>query len=406
MASLAAQITATGISAPSFNDVNQQLVIGYLSIFGSDANVDPDSQDGQLLAIFARAINDSNQLAIATYNSFSPLNAQGTGLSSVVKINGLTRDVPSNSQAIVTVVGQAQSLIQNGQIGDNANLGTIWAIPTQVTIPDSGSIDVTATCTTAGATPAAPGTLTVIKTPTLGWQTVTNAQAASPGLPIETDPALRQRQSVSTANPSLTVLQGIFGELASLTGVGRLQIYENDTDVADANGIPAHSIAVVISGGDATAIANAIALKKTPGGGTFGTTSEIVIDPQGMPNTINFFELTTVPITIAITIKALTGFVATTGTSVLASLAQFINGLAIGGDSFLNRLWAPAGLNGDSATAATGLTQAQLDVLAATFNVVSIAQSRGGAMPTAADVDVAFNEAATGVVANFTLTIT
>lgn len=406
MPSLAAQITSTGISAPSYDDTLQQLKIGYWGIFGSDAVLDNDSQDGELLAIFARAIYDLNQLAIATYSSFSPSTAQGVGLSSVVKINGLERETPSNSQCVVTIAGATGTIIEDGMIGDNVNLGTVWALPTQVTIPNSGSIDVTATCTTAGATPAAAGTLTKILTPLLGWQTVTNAAAATPGQPVEEDPELRQRQSVSTANPSQTVKQGIYGSLASLNGVGRLAVYENDTDAADDDGVPAHSIAVVISGGDVNSIAQTIALKKTPGGGTYGTTSAIVTDPQGVPNTINFFELSNVPLTINVTIKALNGYVSTTGTSVLASLAQFVNGLAIGEESYLNRLWAPAGLNGDSATVATGLTQAQLDALAKTFNLVSITQSRGGGEPAAADVAIAFNEAATGDVANFTLTVT
>jgi hypothetical protein len=200
-------------------------------------------------------------------------------------------------------------------------------------------------------------------------------------------------------------LQGIYGALVSLSGVGRLAIYENDTDAADANEIPAHSIAVVISGGDVDSIAQTIATKKTPGGGTYGTTSVVVTDPQGVPNTINFFELTDVPLTINVTIKPLKGYVTTTGTALLAALAQFTNGLDIGETSYLNRLWAPAGLNGDSATTATGQTQAQLDVLAKTFNLVSIEQSRGGADPAVGDVAIAFNEAATGNVANFTLTL-
>jgi uncharacterized phage protein gp47/JayE len=406
MGTLAATIDATGISAPSFADVNQQFRIGYWSIFGSDANLDPDSQDAQLLAIFARAINDLNQLAIATYNSYSPLSAQGNGLASVVKINGITKLAASNSQTIVTLVGQAGSVINSGLVGDNANLNTTWALPAQVAIPPSGSIDVTATCTTAGATPAAPGTLTVIKTPTFGWQSVTNANKASPGQPVETDAALRRRQSVSTANPSQTVLQGIRGALASITGVGRLVIYENDKKVVDANGLPPNSIAVVISGGDAMTIAQTIALKKAPGATTLGTVSEVVIDPQGMPNTINFYPLTTVPLTLNITIKALTGYVSTTGAALLAALASFINNLPTGGTSYLNRLWAPASLNGDDAIAATGLTQAQLDALSKTYIVTAILQSRGGAAPAAADVAIAFTEAAIGVVTNFTLTVT
>jgi uncharacterized phage protein gp47/JayE len=403
MPSLAAQITPAGISAPDFDDVLAQLQNGAAGIYGSDIVTTPDTQDEQYLSIFAQAITDANQTLIATYNAFSPANAQGAGLSSIVKINGLKRETPSNSQIIVTVGGQVGTPIINGLIGDNLNLGTTWSLPPLVTIPNAGTINVTATCTQPGAITVPNNSLTNILNPTLGWQSVTNgANTASPGNPVEQDAALRQRQTVSTANPSQTILEGIQGALAALSGVGRLFVYENDTKIADGNGIPASSIAAVISGGDAIQIAQTIALKKAPGTGTFGTTSEIVIDTNGVPNTINFFPLTNVPLTLSITIAPLAGFVSTTSALIQASVAGFINGFAIGEDSFLNRLWAPANLSGDAATTATGLTQAQLDALSKTYNVTSILQSRAGP-PAAADVAIAFNEAATATNAAITV---
>jgi len=404
MGTLAAQIDANGISAPDFDDVNQQLRSGYWGIYGSDAVLDDDSQDGQLIAIFARAITDLNQMAIATYGAFSPASAQGAGLSSVIKINGLKRLNASNSQVVVTIVGQVGTPIINGIVGDNLNLGTQWALPPEVTIPDAGTIDVSATCITAGAIAAAPGSITVIKTPTLGWQSVTNAAAASLGNPVEQDATVRRRQAVSTANPSQTVKEGIYGALAALSGVGRLTIYENDGDDPDDDGLPGHTLAVVISGGDAMQIAQTIALKKTPGGGTAGTVSEVVLDSRGVPNTIRFYPLTVVPLTLHITIQPLAGYVSTTGDAIKAAVADFINGLSIGEKSYLNRLYSPANLNGDNASAATGKTQAQLDALSKTFNVTAILQSRDGNPPAAADVAIAFNEGANCPIPNITLT--
>ncbi|QEL21721.1 hypothetical protein FQV39_03360 [Bosea sp. F3-2] len=113
----------------------------------------------------------------------------------------------------------------------------------------------------AGVT-ALPGMVTGIGTPTRGWQSVTNSAAAVIGQPVELDAQLRKRQTVSTALPSLTVFEGTIGAVASITGVDRLKGYENDTGTTDANGIPAHSISLVVQGGDATAIAQAIAAKK------------------------------------------------------------------------------------------------------------------------------------------------
>src|SRR5581483_3778628 len=105
MATLAAQIGPDGISAPDYADIFRQLQNAFWSIYGTDANLAADSQDGQMIAIFAQAIYDANQLAIKTYNDFSPATAQGAGLSSVVKTNGLARQVASRSTAVVTITG-------------------------------------------------------------------------------------------------------------------------------------------------------------------------------------------------------------------------------------------------------------------------------------------------------------
>ena len=164
---LAATITSTGISAPSYADIYQSLQASFQAIYGSDSYIDPDSQDGQMLAIFAQAMNDANNATIAAYNSFSPTTAQGTGLSSNVKINGLKRLVPSNSTVNVTIVGVAGTTITNGIVGDTA--GNQWALPASVVVPGGGSIVVTATCTAPGAINAAPATVTSIVTPTQGW---------------------------------------------------------------------------------------------------------------------------------------------------------------------------------------------------------------------------------------------
>ena len=75
LATLAAQVTSTGISAPSYNDILSSLTASFQGIYGSDAYLGPDSQDGQLLAVVAQAIYDCNQTAIAVYNQFSPQTA-------------------------------------------------------------------------------------------------------------------------------------------------------------------------------------------------------------------------------------------------------------------------------------------------------------------------------------------
>jgi uncharacterized phage protein gp47/JayE len=371
-------IDANGISAPDYNTILNALKSQAQNIFGTDIYLEPDSQDGQLLATMAASINDANSAAIAAYNSFSPSTAQGIGLSNVVKINGLQRLVPSNSTANITIIGQAGTIIANGIVED-AN-GLQWALPASVTVPVGGSIVVTATCKTPGAIAAAANTINQIATPTFGWQSANNAANAVPGAPVESDAELRVRQSKSTSLPAQTVIGGIYAAIANLSGVTQLKIYDNDTGSTDSNGIPAHSISVVVQGGDATAIAQAIALKKTPGTGTYGTTSETVVDSQGIPNTINFFAATQVPIDINITIKAYAGYVTTTGATIIAQLKKYLNGMGIGGtDNFVfnSKLYSPANDTG---------------AVANSYNVTALTARRGSSSFSTANIAIAFNE--------------
>lgn len=384
-------IDATGISAPAFSDILDFLKSKYQGIYGPDTYLEDDSKDGQLLAIFASCINDANAVAISVYNAFSPATAQGANLSSVVKINGIARAIASASTVDVTIVGVVGTTITNGVVQDTNQVN--WDLPASVTIPPAGEITVTATCEQPGAVSAAPGTVTTIATPTRGWQTVTNASAASLGNPVEEDADLRVRQASSTALPSLTVLDGIIGAVKAITGVTRVAAYENDTNVIDTNGLPPHVISLVVEGGDATAIANAIAAKKTPGGGTYGTTTVTVNDVYGIPHPINFFRPTPQAITAVVNVKALSGYSTAVGERVEQAISDYVNSVAIGGGSAGAVEWDAC------IAAAKGVVGGN------TFKITSLTISGPGGAG-APDVPLAFNQSATCTPASVTVNAT
>jgi uncharacterized phage protein gp47/JayE len=343
MSSTSATVTNTGISAPPLQSILNYFLTTAQTIFGSDVYIAPDSQDGQLLAAFCQAISDSNAAAIAVFNSFSPQLAQGTALSSNVAINGLTRNVATNSQVNVNIIGVAGTVISAGLVADsNQNQ---YALPTNVVIPSGGSVTVTATAVNTGSISSAAGTVTNIVNPTNGWQSVTNPAASVPGAPIETDPELYARQGESVALPSLSALDGIEGAVAAVTGVTASKSYENDTNVTDAYGNPPHSISVVAQGGSATAIAQAIATKKTPGAYTNGTTSEVVNDAYGIPHTIRFTVPSTTNVAVAITLTPLSGYTSTIGTEIQTAVTNYINNLGIGANVAYTKVFVPANLS-------------------------------------------------------------
>jgi uncharacterized phage protein gp47/JayE len=383
-------ISATGISAPSYSDVFAFLQSQYRSIYGADLYLGSDSQDGQFLGVIAASINDANAASIAIYNSFSPATGIGAALSSNVKINGIAREVASYSTVDLLISGQSGTTITNGVVSDTAK--NRWSLPVTVVIPSSGLITVTAISQTLGAITASSGTVNVIATPTLGWQTVSNTLAASAGAPVETDAALRLRQTISTALPSQSILDGIVGAVAGLANVTRYAAFENSTGVTDANGIPGHSISMVVEGGDVVQIATQIALKKTPGTGTYGTTAQSVTDPYGYPQTINFYRPTNVAISVSIALTALSGYSSAIGVEVQNAVAAYVNALGIGQKVMLSRIYLPANLSGT--------------VDGKTYEITSLLISAKPAAPGAADVAITFNQAATFAIADIVLTVT
>ncbi|MGG6461389.1 baseplate J/gp47 family protein [Solilutibacter silvestris] len=326
---VAAQITPQGITAPQFADILAYLQSQFRSIYGADIYIDPDSQDGQFLAVIAQGFTDMNSLALQIYNSFSPATATGNALASNVKINGIARLVASYSTVDVTIVGTAGTTITNGVVAD-ANRNK-WNLPASVTIPSGGSIVATATCQVLGAIGAAAGTVTTIATPTLGWQSVTNAAAAALGAPVESDAALRTRQAHSTTLASQAITDGILGNIALLPNVTRWAAFENSSGTADSNGIPGHSVSFVVEGGDALAIAQTIQKLKTPGTGTYGTTAQSVVTNYGVTQSINFNRPVSQAITVAIAVKSLTGYSSVVGTAIQNAVSAFINAIQIGG---------------------------------------------------------------------------
>jgi uncharacterized phage protein gp47/JayE len=363
-------LNQNGLVLPDYPTVLEQLKQEYRTIYGEDTYLEADSQDGQWVAIMALAMFDTMQVASAVYNSFSPITAQSDALSRNVAINGIARRAATYSTVDLRLVGQPGTQITNARAEDA--LGQKWIVPA-VFIPVSGEITVTARAENIGAVGAAANTITKISTPTLGWQTVNNPAAAAVGVPIETDAELRRRQQSSVAIPSQSPMESIIGAVASIDGVARYRGYENDSDITDADGLPPHAIALVVEGGVAQEIGNTIAVKKTPGTPTFGTTSVTTEDKYGVQNVIKFFRPTPATIGVEITATALPGYLSDFANQIKAAVAAYIENLEIGDDVLITKLYVPANLPGTQAGATFDITQIRLKKNSGSFGTANIA---------------------------------
>lgn len=386
-----AWIDSTGYHFADFPTFLSAYQAGYQGIYGSDAYLGADSQDGQWVTLEAQASYDMAALGSLTYNSLSPVTAQGVGLARGVKWNGLTKGVATNSTVILTVIGSSGTVITDGIAIDN--LEQQWLLPASVSIPGGGSINVTATAQNQGAVSAAPSTITTIFTPTNGWQSVNNSSAAVVGDPVETDGALRVRQANSTNLPALSLIAATAGALSNLVGVTGVKYYENDTD-GTVNSLPANSVCFVVNGGASLqTVANTIGLYKTPGtvtsaGGSANAQTEQYTDPNGMVININFVS-PAVPATVNVdlSVTPLAGWSSNYVVQIQAAITAFIETYGIGATLPWSEFYLPAYLAGTSAQGTYSVSALTTELNSGGFATSDIALNFD-AVPVAGTINV------------------
>ncbi len=328
-------VDSTGLHIPTYNDILEDMITSMKQIYGDDIYLDNSSPDYQLLSIFALKQSDTLQAMAYAYNARSPETAIGTSLDSVVKLNGIKRKAASKSTCQVKITGTPFTQIVDGAVRDRA--GLTWDLPSSVVIDSSGTTYTVATCRTAGAVSALAGDISQIETPTYGWVSVTNEVAAVLGNAQETDAQLRERQTISTANPSQTMLDGTKGAIAALKNVSRYAVYENDTNVSSVTddnpyGLPAHSVTCVVEGGTNEDVAEAIFLHKGIGCYTNGDVEVQYTDQNDYINRVRFFRPVYKDIFVKVVIKKYTGYISTMTVKVREAVYNYLAALTIGSD--------------------------------------------------------------------------
>lgn len=344
LTTVAPQITSAGILAPTYYKIVDYLKEQYKAIYGDDAYLENDSQDGQWIGVLARAISDCNAKTIDVYSTFSPKTATGDALSRNVAINGIQRALPTHSTVDLTLNGLAGTVINNGYAIDENNKS--WLFPKVVTIPSNGTTIITAIAAEPGAILATAKTVNKIGNPTRGWLSVVNPNTSTLGMPVEKDELLRQRQALSVAISSQSKTDGIKAAVFSLLGVSRCKTYENDTDAKNGLGLPPHSLCVVVSGGDSKEIAQIIRAKKSLGCRLYGNTTITVNDNFDVPTKITFQRPIVRTVGVSISLASSVDYTSDIAESIKQAVSDHINQLDIGDRVSLAKLYVPAGLFG------------------------------------------------------------
>lgn len=160
---------------------------------------------------------------------------------------------------------------------------------------------------TLGSLGQAAGSINTIAVPVPGWDSVTNPLPAVPGRFQETDEELRERFRNSKFVQAANIIESLIDALINVPGVTDVAVYENDTDMTDLLGIPAHSFMPIVLGGLNTTIAEAIWQNKPTGIRSFGDTTVAILDSQGLSHNISFRRPTAVPIYVSIEVTDVGG---------------------------------------------------------------------------------------------------
>ena len=147
----------------------------------------------------------------------------------------------------------------------------------------------------------------------------------------ETDASVRARIRTSLAGRGGSAYDALLAAVKSARAVKDAKLYVNETDAADANGIPAHSIAVVTRSGYTNAIAQAIWDSKAPGIGTYGSVTGTAADAEGHTHAVKFSRFSNFMIQVFPFITVLSGGdQAAIRNAVVPAILRFIDALAIG----------------------------------------------------------------------------
>ena len=203
--------------------------------------------------------------------------------------------------------------------------------------------------------------------------------------PGETDASCRARIRHSLSGRSMGTADALLSAVKNVPVVKDAKLYINESDSTDANGIPAHSVAVVTRGGGTAALAQAIYDKKAPGIGTYGSATGTAVDAEGNTHPIRFsrFEESEVFVYLFITVLE-GGNQDTIRNTVIPAVSDYIDRLGIAVPLNIPQLY--------------GVAYAADPSIANTFIITDIQVAVPGAPTVVRDkVDCAWNEKITAI---------
>ncbi len=294
-----------GLIASSALEVKSDVEAVWQSAFestGKTVDTSPTTIQGQLITSeTASVVNKDNEILYLA-NQFNLNTADDIFLDALAKIYFIERQQALPTIVTCTCVGLQNVLIPQGAIVATDN-NVQLRLTEGVSIGADGTTSAIFETVETGAIIINANTVINIVTQIPGWDSVDNQTAGVTGRIKEPRVTFIRRIKNSVAINAVGTVNALYANIANVSGVVALNILENDTtEPLEILGvtIPPHSICISVFGGDNSAIAETIYLKKDAGCGTFGNTEISYTDSRYIERKYNIYRPTPTAIAVEV----------------------------------------------------------------------------------------------------------
>lgn len=294
-------VQINGFVAPTQQDVLARIEIDQRELIDPEFDTSADSPNGQNNGIFSRQAAMLWDAIRALNAAQSRSGAEGDLLTKIGELTGTVTNGPRPTIVTATCVLADGTFLEAGvdfaHIIDHPERQFTPAA--NYTAGYSGSHTLAFACTENGPLAVSANTLTVITTPKTGWSSITNAAIGVPGSDGDTDEQTRAAQEADLEKAGAGTAEALRVDVLALDGVIDCQVLENKEDYRDANGLPPHSVEVVVYADgtlDTAELARTIELGRSSGCQTYGTLTASFVDDAGVSRSVKYSVLTQIPI--------------------------------------------------------------------------------------------------------------
>jgi uncharacterized phage protein gp47/JayE len=291
-----------GFKRKNYSELQSELELRSKELFGEDTNLSEYSPIGIFIRLFSWFLSKTWELAEKVYNSAYITRAEGVQLDRLTAFFNTSRNPEQYATAEISITGTPNVTILEGTRFETES-GIDFALTENMILDENGEGSGKTVSLTPGIIGnVSAGAIKVQSEPNADILEVTNIEPAEGGRDVETDIELLARLRASGASSGSGTPDAIVSEVLGVQGVRSASISVNN-EPTTVNGLPPHSNAVYVLGGNGQEIANAL-FKHYVGLQFFGSHSYVINDISGNGHEIAFTPA--VPITIFSSVTLMT----------------------------------------------------------------------------------------------------